>query len=78
MQTIQRSERQLADKKQQLESFQTEFIETKKKYEEACKRLESDIKETIELMQVTQYTLYICTYCFSVLFERILELRLLF
>jgi len=51
VQTIQRSERQLAEKKQQLESFQSEFLERKKKYEEACKRLESDIKETVELMQ---------------------------
>jgi len=51
VQTIQRTESKLAEKKQQLESFQSEFTEIKKKYEEACKRLESDIKETVELMQ---------------------------
>ena len=31
--------------------FQGEFCELKKKYEEACKKLEEDINETVDLMQ---------------------------
>merc|ERR1711936_1074588 len=59
--SIQESERKLAEKKRQLENFQPEFCEIKKKYEEACKKLEEDITETIETMQArdTAYTDYI-------------------
>ena len=32
-------------------SSQGEFCELKKKYEEACKKLEEDINQTVELMQ---------------------------
>ena len=41
----------LAEKKRHLENFQTEFCDVKKKYEEACKKLEEDITETVELIQ---------------------------
>jgi hypothetical protein len=37
---IKDTERKLADKKQHLETFQTEFCDIKKKFEEACKKLE--------------------------------------
>lgn len=59
--SIQESERKLAEKKRQLENFQPEFCDIKKKYEEACKKLEEDITETIETMQArdTAYTDYI-------------------
>ena len=40
----------LSEKKQQLESFRTEFCDVKKKYEEACKKLAEDINETMELL----------------------------
>lgn len=49
--SIKTCEQQLADKKRQLENFQSEFCELKKKYEEACKKLENDINETVDLMQ---------------------------
>ena len=49
--SIQENERKLAEKKRHLENFQSEFCEAKKKYEEACKKLEEDITETIELIQ---------------------------
>ena len=48
---IKSTEDKLAEKKQRLENFQGEFCELKKKYEEACKKLETDINETVELMQ---------------------------
>ena len=48
---IKSSEEKLAEKKRKLETFQGEFCELKKKYEEACKKLEEDINETVELMQ---------------------------
>lgn len=51
VQTIRTSEEKLAEKKLHLETFQSEFIDIKKKYEVACKRLEGDIKETVELIQ---------------------------
>ena len=51
VQTIKDSERQLAAKKQQLEESQPEFCDIKKKYEEACKKLETDITETVDLME---------------------------
>ena len=59
--SIQESERKLAEKKRQLENFQPEFCDIKKKYEDACKKLEEDITETIETMQArdTAYTDYI-------------------
>ena len=47
---IKDTERKLADKKHHLETFQSEFCEVKKKYEEACKKLEEDINETQSLM----------------------------
>ncbi len=31
--------------------FQSEFCDLKKKYEDACKKLEEDINQTVELMQ---------------------------
>lgn len=49
--TIQSSEEKLAEKKRELENFQAEFCEKKKKYEEACKRLEEDITAVAELME---------------------------
>lgn len=59
--TIQESEKKLAEKKHHLENFQTEFCDIKKKYEEACKKLEEDITQTVELMQErdTAYNEYI-------------------
>ncbi|TRY68205.1 hypothetical protein TCAL_06941 [Tigriopus californicus] len=48
---IKSSEKKLSEKKKHLENFQGEFCELKKKYEEACKKLEQDINETVELMQ---------------------------
>ena len=47
---IKDTEKKLSDKKHHLETFQTEFCEIKKKYEEACKNLEQDINETHTLM----------------------------
>jgi hypothetical protein len=37
---IRDSEKRLSDKKQHLETFQSEFCDIKKKFEEACKKLE--------------------------------------
>jgi len=51
VETIKTSEMLLAEKKKHLEEFQGEFCEVKKKYEEACKKLETDITETVELME---------------------------
>jgi len=48
---IKESEKKLQEKKNHLETFQPEFCEVKKKYEEACKKLETDITETVELME---------------------------
>lgn len=48
---IKDSEKKLQEKKQHLENFQPDFCEVKKKYEEACKKLETDITETVELME---------------------------
>ncbi len=47
---IKYSESQLAEKKSHLETFQSEFCDIKKKYEEACGKLEKDINETQELI----------------------------
>merc|ERR1719436_14337 len=49
--SIQENETKLQEKKNHLETFQPEFCEVKKKYEEACKKLETDITETVELME---------------------------
>lgn len=49
--SIKETEMKLAEKKRHLENFQTEFCDVKKKYEEACKKLEEDITETVELLQ---------------------------
>merc|ERR1719340_619847 len=49
--SIKETEMKLAEKKRHLENFQTEFCDVKKKYEEACKKLEEDITETVELIQ---------------------------
>merc|ERR1719300_2180223 len=49
--TIQTAEDKLAEKKRELEKFQTEFCEVKKKYDAAKERLENDVKEITELMQ---------------------------
>jgi len=51
VESIKTSEMLLAEKKKHLENFQGEFCEIKKKYEEACKKLETDITETVELME---------------------------
>ena len=48
---IKESEKKLQEKKNHLEAFQPDFCEVKKKYEEACKKLETDITETVELME---------------------------
>lgn len=48
---IKETERKLQEKKQHLETFQPDFCEVKKKYEEACKKLETDITETVELIE---------------------------
>jgi len=48
---IKESEKKLQEKKHHLETFQPEFCDVKKKYEEACKKLETDITETVELME---------------------------
>ena len=47
---IKNSESQLAEKKSHLETFQSEFCDIKKKYEEACEKLGKDIDETQELI----------------------------
>jgi len=49
--TIQTAEAKLADKKKELEKFQSEFCEVKKKYDAAKERLENDVKEITELIQ---------------------------
>jgi len=61
VQAIEEAEWKLAEKKDKLERIQPEFCELKKKFEEACKNLEADIKETAELIQVREsaYTDYI-------------------
>merc|ERR1712141_457630 len=51
VQTIQSTEEKLAEKKKALESFQGEFCEVKKKYDEAKERLENDVKEITELIK---------------------------
>ena len=51
MVSIQEHETKLTEKKRHLENFQSEFCDIKKKYEEACKKLEEDITETVELIQ---------------------------
>jgi len=58
--TIQTAEDKLAEKKRELEKFQTEFCEVKKKYDAAKERLENDVKEITELMQERElgYTEY--------------------
>jgi len=49
--TIQSAESRLAEKKKDLEKFQSEFCEVKKKYDAAKERLENDVKEITELIQ---------------------------
>ncbi|XP_023337500.1 chaperone protein dnaJ 15 isoform X2 [Eurytemora carolleeae] len=58
--TIQTTEEKLALKKKELEQFQTEFCEVKKKYDAAKERLENDVKEITELVQSREgaYTEY--------------------
>jgi len=51
VQTIQTTEEKLAEKKKELENFQSEFCEVKKKYDEAKERLENDVKEITELIK---------------------------
>lgn len=51
VQTIQTTEERLAAKKKELEKFQSEFCEVKKKYDEAKERLENDVKDITELMK---------------------------
>lgn len=49
--TIKATEEKLADKKRQLENFQSEFCDIKKKYEAAKERLEIDVKDISQLIQ---------------------------
>lgn len=49
--TIKTTEEKLASKKKELETFQSEFCEIKKKYDAARERLENDVKEITELIQ---------------------------
>lgn len=49
--TIKTTEEKLAGKKKELETFQSEFCEIKKKYDAARERLENDVKEITELIQ---------------------------
>ena len=48
---IMEAELEMADKKVHLEKFQSEFLEAKKKFEEACKVLEQDVKDIENLMK---------------------------
>ena len=50
--TIKTTEEKLASKKKELETFQSDFCEIKKKYDAARERLENDVKEITELIQV--------------------------
>ena len=52
VETIKSSEEKLAIKKKELEKFQSEFCEIKKKYDAAKERLETDVKEITEFIQV--------------------------
>ena len=52
VETIKNSEEKLAIKKKELEKFQSEFCEIKKKYDAAKERLETDVKEITEFIQV--------------------------
>ena len=58
VETIKSSEEKLAIKKKELEKFQSEFCEIKKKYDAAKERLETDVKEITEFIQVCR-----CRYC---------------
>lgn len=51
VETIQATEEKMAKKKSELEGFQSEFSEIKRKYDEAMKRLEGDVNEIGELIQ---------------------------
>jgi len=51
VETIKTTEEKLATKKKELEKFQSEFCEIKKKYDAAKERLETDVKEITELIQ---------------------------
>ena len=48
---IQNNEKRIMEKKKELEGFQEEFMELKKKFEAACERLEKDTKDTVELLK---------------------------
>jgi len=50
VQTISTTEKKLAAKKKQLEDFQPEFTEIKRKYDEAIKRLQGDVEDIGVLM----------------------------
>jgi len=50
VQTIASTEKKLAAKKKELEEFQPEFAEIKKKYDEAIKRLQGDVEDVAGLM----------------------------
>ena len=52
VETIKTTEEKLATKKKELEKFQSEFCDIKKKYESARERLENDVKEITELIVV--------------------------
>jgi len=51
VETIKTTEEKLATKKRELEKFQSEFCEIKKKYDTAKERLETDVKDITELIQ---------------------------
>jgi hypothetical protein len=59
--SIMASEIVLSDKKQHLERFQPEFCDIKKKFDEACKKLESDIQEIDEAVKARDaaYNMYL-------------------
>jgi len=51
VETIKSTEEKLSVKKKELEKFQSEFCEIKKKYDAAKERLETDVKEITEYIQ---------------------------
>jgi len=60
VQTIISTEGKLANKKKELEGYQSEFCELKKKFDAAKERLENDVKEIAELVneRADAYTVY--------------------
>ena len=63
VETIKSAEEKLAIKKKELEKFQSEFCDIKKKYDTAKERLENDVKEITELIQVTDIFILLKLQC---------------